>query len=309
MRVIYPKKQKKNNMLSVTKTSKYWFLISGVLIVLSAIALIFWGLKPGIDFIGGSIMEIQGKGVTVVTVRQSLEKAGQSDTEIQNTANNSVQIRLRLLSPDDHTKLLESLKKDLKNLDELRFDTVGPTFSRDLLNKSVTAIVLACVAILVYLAFVFRKSGSVVSSWAFGSFAVLALVHDVIVICGFFAIYAHFFGASADSLFITAILTVIGFSVHDTIVIFNRIKSNLRLYRMPFSDLVDQSVIETFTRSINTTVTTFLVLLALLYFGGSTTRAFVATLCAGMIVGSYSSMFVAAPLLVLWQGRKAKTKR
>lgn len=273
---------------------------------LSVLALIFWGLKPGIEFAGGSIMEVKGEGVTVESVRQALEKTEQKDSEIQNTASGSVQIRLSLLSPDEHTKLFESLKKDLGNVEELKFDTVGPTFSRDLLNKSIMAVVFACLAILVYLAFVFRKSGSVVSSWAFGSLAVLALVHDTIAICGFFALYAHFFGATADSLFVTAILTVIGFSVHDTIVIFNRVKSNLKIYRMPFSELVDQSVIETFTRSVNTTVTTFLVLLALLYFGGSTTRAFVATLCAGMVVGSYSTMFVAAPLLVVWQGRKKK---
>jgi len=170
------------------------------------------------------------------------------------------------------------------------------------------AIIFSSLGILVYLAFVFSKSSAVVSSWAFGTFAVVALVHDVIVITGFFSVYAHFFSASADSLFVTAILTIIGFSVHDTIVIYNRVKSNLRILRMPFGELVDLSVLETFTRSVNTSVTTLLVLLSLLLFGGSTIRPFVATLCFGIVVGSYSSIFIAAPLLVVWQERKKKKK-
>lgn len=296
------------NFLNISKTGRYWFGFSALLIVLSFVALGVWGLRPGIDFVGGSILEVRGEKATVVGVRTLLEKNNQKSIEVQSTGNNSVQVRMQQLDNDQHAKILTLLKTEYPQLEELRFDSVGPIFSKSLVVKSVWAIVLSSFGILIYLAFVFHKSSAVVSSWAFGTFAVVALIHDVIVIAGFFALYAHFFSASADSLFVTAILTVIGFSVHDTIVIYNRVKSNLRLLRLPFGELVDLSVLETFTRSVNTSVTTLLVLLSLLFFGGSTIRPFVATLCFGIIVGSYSSVFIAAPLLVWWQERNKKKK-
>ncbi|MDO8512225.1 MAG: protein translocase subunit SecF [bacterium] len=294
--------------LSISKTARYWFSFSSVLIVLSFVAMGVWGLRPGIDFVGGSIMEVRGQNATVVSIRTALEKNNQKSIEVQSTGNNSVQVRMQQLDNDQHTKLLADLLKEFPGLEELRFDSVGPIFSKDLVFKSILAIVLSSFGILIYLAFVFNKSSAIVSSWAFGIFAVVALIHDVVIIAGFFAVYAHYFSASADSLFVSAILTVIGFSVHDTIVIYNRVKSNLRILRLPFGELVDLSVLETFTRSVNTSVTTLLVLLSLLFFGGSTIRPFVATLCFGIILGSYSSVFVAAPLLVWWQERNKKKK-
>jgi preprotein translocase subunit SecF len=294
------------NILNVSQFSRWWFGFSGILIVLSFVAIGVWGLRPGIDFVGGSILEVRGSNVTVLSLQDALQKSGQQNVEVQATGNNTIQARMGQLSEDGHTKLLADLKKIFPDIEELRFDSVGPIFSRSLLTKSILAIILSSLGILVYLAFVFNKSSAIVSSWAFGTFAVVALIHDVIVIAGFFAVFAHFFSASADSLFVTAILTVIGFSVHDTIVIYNRVKSNLRVLRMPFGELVDLSVLETFTRSVNTSVTTLLVLLSLLFFGGSTIRPFVATLCFGIVIGSYSSIFIAAPLLVVWQERKKK---
>lgn len=294
------------NFLNVSQYSRLWFSFSGVLIALSFVAIGVWGLRPGIDFVGGSILEVKGSNVAVISLWDALQKSGQQNVEVQTTGNNTIQARMGQISEDGHAKLLSDLKQTFPNIEELRFDSVGPIFSRSLLTKSILAIILSSLGILVYLAFVFNKSSAIVSSWAFGSFAVVALIHDVVIIAGFFAVYAHFFSASADSLFVTAILTVIGFSVHDTIVIYNRVKSNLRVLRMPFGELVDLSVLETFTRSVNTSVTTLLVLLSLLFFGGSTIRPFVATLCFGIIIGSYSSIFIAAPLLVSWQERKRK---
>jgi len=294
------------NFLNVSQYSRLWFSFSVILIILSFVAIGVWGLRPGIDFVGGSILEVKGSNVTVLSLQDALKKSGQQGVEVQTTGNRTIQARMGQISEDGHTKLLADLKKTFPDIEEQRFDSVGPIFSRSLLTKSVLAIILSSLGILIYLAFVFNKSSAIVSSWAFGSFAVVALVHDVIVIAGFFAVYAHFFSASADSLFVTAILTVIGFSVHDTIVIYNRVKSNLRVLRMPFGELVDLSVLETFTRSVNTSVTTLLVLLSLLFFGGSTIRPFVATLCFGIVIGSYSSVFIAAPLLVVWQERKKK---
>lgn len=295
-------------MMSVTRTARWWFGLSGALMLGSIIAVAVWGLRPGIDFVGGSILELRASTLTVPVARDALTALGESSAVVQTTGDGSLLVRLRLVNAGEHTLLLTALKERFPDLEERRFDTVGPTISRELLRKSILAIVLASAGILLYLAFVFRRSTAVVSSWAFGTIAVLVLLHDALIATGAFAVYAHFWSASADSLFVTALLTTIGFSVHDTIVIFNRMKANLRILRLPFADIVDQSVMETFTRSINTSMTTLLVLLALLFFGGATTQPFIVTLSAGIIVGAYSSIFVAAPLVVWWQERRSKQK-
>ena len=292
--------------MSVTKTRRVWFSLSGLLVVGSILAIGVWGLKPGIDFIGGSVLEVRGPTVTVPSVRDALAKRGTASAIVQTTGGGSVLVRLPLLDAAGHEQLLGELRGIFPELEERQFSTVGPVVSRELLQKSLLAVVLATLGILLYLAFVFRKTTAVVSPWAFGIIAILALVHDVLIATGFFAVYAHFWSASADSLFVAAILTTLGFSVHDTIVIFNRVKANLRMLRLPFADLVDRSVTETFTRSLNTSMTTLLVLLALLFFGGITIRPFLLTLSAGIIVGTYSSIFVAAPLLVVWQQRRGR---
>jgi preprotein translocase subunit SecF len=292
--------------MSVLQHARLWFTLSGLLMAGSVAAIAVWGIHPGIDFIGGSVLELQGDAVTVPSVRTALEQRNESSATVQSTGDGGVLVRMRLLDTGAHAELLAALKQSLPSLEERRFDTVGPTISRELVRKSIVAITLATVGILLYLAFVFRKASAVVSSWVFGSIAVLVLLHDVLIAAGAFAVYAHFFGASADSLFVTALLTTLGFSVHDTIVIFNRIKTNLRLLRLGFRDLVDRSVLETFTRSLNTSFTTLLVLLALLLFGGATIRPFLITLTAGIVVGVYSSIFIAAPLVVVWQERRKR---
>jgi preprotein translocase subunit SecF len=295
-------------ILSVTRTARVWFGLSGALLLISIIAITGWGLHPGIDFVGGSVLELHGTTVTVPAMRDALQTRGEASAVVQTTGGDSVLVRTRLLDTEEHERLLSDLRKTFQGLEERQFNTVGPTISRELLRKSLLAIVLATVGILLYLAFVFQKTTAVISSWAFGIIAVLVLLHDVLIATGFFALYARFWSASADSLFVTALLTTLGFSVHDTIVIFNRIKTNLQTLRLPFADLVDVSVVETLTRSLNTSMTTLLVLLALLLFGGVTIRPFLLTLSAGIIVGAYSSIFVAAPLVVVWQSWRSRRR-
>ncbi len=290
-------------MISVTRTARWWFAISGALLASSIGAISVWGLRPGIDFVGGSVMDVRGPQLTVAALEARLEELGVKDAVIQTTGDGSLLIRTHLLDTTTHAKLLQNLEKVFPNLEERQFLAVGPTISRELLRKSFLAVFLASGGILLYLAVVFRKTTAIIPSWVFGAMAIVALVHDILIATGFFAVYARFWSASADSLFVTALLTILGFSVHDTIVIFNRIKANLRMTRGTFADIVDRSVLETFTRSINTSFTTLFVLLALILFGGATIRAFLLTLAVGVIVGTYSSIFIAAPLLVTWHTR------
>lgn len=283
--------------------SKTWLFLSGILVAASVVAIAAMGVNPGIDFTGGSLWEFRSEGLQVEAVRETLSKIGEQSATVQQTGAATVLVRLRPLSAEEHTHMLSQLKTHFVGLDELRFETIGPTIGRELLRKAVIAVVLAVLLILGYLAWAFRKAAATVSSWAFGTIAVVAVIHDLLLMTGAFTLLARFQGASADSLFLTAALTLLGFSVHDTIVVFNRVKANLGLVRLPFRDLVDRSILETLTRSLNTSATTLFVLLALLFFGGTTIRPFVATLSVGIVVGSYSSIFLASPLLVFWQAR------
>lgn len=286
--------------------SRAWILISGVLVTASIAAIAGWGIKPGIDFTGGSLWELRGEGVTTTSVREGLRSAGESNVTVQQTGQTTVLVRLRPLSADEHAGYLARLQEQRQNLEEVRFETIGPTLGRALLRKAIIAVLLAIVLILAYLAWAFRKATVTVSPWAFGIIAAIALIHDLLLMTGAFALFARFRGVSADSLFLTAVLTLLGFSVHDTIVVFNRVKTNLARLRITFRDLVDRSIMETLSRSFNTSATTLFVLLALLLFGGDTIRPFVATLSVGIVVGTYSSIFLASPLLVLWQARRAE---
>ncbi len=296
--------------------SRMWLVVAGVLVTASITAISGWGIKPGIDFTGGSLWELRGAGVDVPPVREVLKNAGEQDATVQQTGHKTVLVRLRPLSSDEHTTRLQELTTALPTLEEVRFETIGPTIGRELLRKAIIATVLAVVLILGYLAWAFRKATLTVTPWAFGTIAVIALVHDILLMTGAFVLLSRFRGASADSLFLTAVLTLLGFSVHDTIVVFNRVKTNLVRLRFGFTkksaggdtftfrDLVDRSVLETLTRSVNTSATTLFVLLALLFFGGDTIRPFVATLSVGIVVGTYSSIFLSSPLLTHWQARR-----
>lgn len=284
-----------------------WLGLSALLMIASVAGMSVYGIRPGIDFTGGSLLELRGGGVTVPALRAALVTAGESEAVVQDTGNRTVLVRLRTLSTEQHAALITALTADISTLEEIRFETVGPTIGRELLRKAVVAVLLAMVLILAYLAWAFRRATTTVSPWAFGIIAVLALVHDLVIMTGAFVLLARYRGAAADSLFLTAALTLLGFSVHDTIVVFNRVKSNLQRIRGSFRDLVYRSVQETVTRSVNTSATTLFVLLALFFFGSNTTQSFVATLSVGVIVGTYSSIFIAAPLLIAWQARRRRS--
>ncbi|RJO61731.1 protein translocase subunit SecF [candidate division WS5 bacterium] len=294
--------------MNIMKHKKVWFGLSLAIILPGIVAVMLWGLRLSIDFTGGSLMEISGSS-DGAKVEEIVKKEGGEVSAVQKTGDNSLIIRTKELPEDKHRKIKEKLEKDL-GAKETRFETVGPTVSKDITFKSFELIAGASVLIVLFLAYSFRKVPKPVSSWQFGVTAIITLLHDVLLMIGVFAILGHFFGIEVDSMFVVAALTVIGFSVHDTIVVFDRIRENLiKRGSDDFEELANDSVLETFSRSINTSFLTFLVLLTLFLLGGSTTKTFVLALLVGIATGTYSSIFNAAPILVVWQNWKTKRSK
>ncbi len=282
---------------------KIWYTISGILIIPGIIALFVWGLKPGIDFKGGTIIETKfSQNTSVDQVKNGLGELQLKNLTVQTTSPNTFFIRTEPITQDQHSKIGESLIKVGEN-QELSYQTVGPTVSNDLKTKAVVAVILASFAIIFYVAFAFRQVPRPASSWKFGVAAVLALIHDLAFVTGIWAILGHFLGYEIDSLFITGLLTIMGFSVHDTIVVFDRIRENLRKHpSLGFEENVNNSIIQTINRSLNTSLTVLIVLAALYFLGGASLKHFVLLLLIGITIGTYSSIFNASPILVSWQG-------
>ena len=265
--------------------------------------MILWRLPLGIDFRGGTLLDIQYQdGVSQDSILQKLKDLGLKNVNIQPEGEKAFLIRTEAV--DNET--LKNLTKALGEVGEYqqnRLDTVGPTVSADLKLKAIIAVILASMAIIVYISIAFRKVPRPASSWRFGVCAVLALIHDLLFVLGVFAILGHFLGYEINSLFITAILTIMGFSVHDTIVVFDRIRENLRKSpSLDFETNVNNSIIQTLNRSLNTSFTVLMVLLALFLLGGKSLQEFMLALLIGIAIGTYSSIFNASPLLVSWQG-------
>lgn len=299
---------------NLVKNQKYFFIFSGILIVISLVALILWGLKPGLDFTGGSLLEVEYKNdrPSNQAVEEKISPLVEKPILIP-TGDRGLIIKTKAIDEAQHQEVLKSLHElagDIKDdslLKEKRFEMIGPTVSADLRTKSFLAILFVLLAIIAYIAFAFRKVSRPVSSWKYGVCAVIALVHDVVIPSGIFAALGHFKGVEVDTLFVTALLTVLGFSVHDTIVVFDRIRENLLKYpRETFNEIANRSVNQTMVRSINTSLTVLLVLLATFFFGGESVKYFVLTLIIGVIFGTYSSIFIASSLLVVWNRRSRK---
>lgn len=280
---------------------KYIFLtIATILVAVSFVTLGLWGLKPAIDFIGGSLLEIEYEveRPTNDKIRETLARFELGNIVLQPTGERGIIMRFKHIDEETHQKILYTLG----DVSEKRFDTIGPTIGKELQSRSVTALILAIIMIVLYIAWAFRRVSKPVSSWKYGVVAIIALVHDVAIPTGVFATLGYFRGVEVDALFITALLTILGFSVHDTIVVFDRIRENLRKLKTaePYEVTVNRSVNETIARSINTSLTVFLVLIAIFFFGGETVHYFAFALILGVFFGTYSSIFIASPLLVIW---------
>ena len=294
---------------------KWWFLIfSAVIIIPGLISLILWGIRPAIDFTGGTLLEFQflNKETKIENsdLRRELEKEELEIGSIQQSGENTFLVRLKSLEKDKSLKLFSGFSATYGEIKQIRSETVGPLIGQETAQNSLKAIVVASIAIIIYVALAFRHIPKPYSSWRFGICAVFALIHDILVVVGIFSILGHFYKVEIDSLFITALLTVMGFSVHDSIVVFDRIRENLiHLTGKEFSQIVNESIVQTLARSLSTGMTVILTLVALLLFGGESTRWFIAALLIGIISGTYSSIFNAAPLLVIWEERSRKKRK
>jgi preprotein translocase subunit SecF len=286
-----------------------YFLISFILIVPGLIGLLVWGLPLAVDFAGGSIVEIRfdsGERPSLQDVRDLYTSFGEMDAEPRPSDTDEMVIRTNHMSDATNAEILSAMQEQFRvEISMLRFESVGPTIGREVTIRAVGTIALAAVAILLYIWYAFR---GVKNAHRYGVSAILAMLHDVAVVFGMQAILSHFWGWEVDALFLTALLTVISFSVHDSIVVFDRIRENAGHFRREkYEKVVNQSIVQTMTRSINTQFTVFLTLLALLIFGGSTIRHFIVILMIGLLSGTYSSIFNAAPILVVWENQEWKT--
>lgn len=296
--------------MNIVGKRKIWFVISIILILPGTIALILWGLKPGIDFTGGQEIEVAGE-VSQSELSDIISKTGVKEITVTTSGSDRLVARFSDKEVENPENVRQNIKTLLaeKNLTETAYSSVGPSVSRDITRNALVGVGLASIAILLYIAFAFRNTPPPVSPWSFGATAIIALLHDALFLLGIFAILGHFFGVQVDALFVTAILTVIGFSVHDTIVVYDRIRENLRKLNKPFEEVVNISINETLARSLNTSVTVVLVLSAFYMFGGESIKYFVLALLIGIISGTYSSIFNASPLLVVYNNWKIKKSK
>jgi len=290
-------------MTDIMKYKVFYFVFSLLIILPGLYFLITSGLKLGIDFTGGSLLEYRfEKSINTEELKQVIQKDSVEVSQVTSSGENTYIIRTKPIEQDKINQLKTSLTEEYGKIEERRIENVGPLIGNELRQKAILALSVASLVIVLYITYSFRKVPKPLSSWRFGVAAVLALIHDVLVVVGTFAILGKFLGVEVDTLFVTALLTVIGFSVHDTIVVFDRIRENLIKHMgKKFIDVANLSVIQTLGRSLNTSLTVVFVLTALLLFGGETTKWFIVALLVGIISGTYSSIFNATALLVWWE--------
>ncbi len=288
-------------MFKIIANRKIWYSISIVSAILSIIALSIFGLKVGIDYKGGTLLELESSTLNFsISIEETLKKFEIKSFQIKDSGTNKYSIRMEEIDNTKKNSIIEELKISSPDIKEISFDSVGPTVGKDLRNKSIYAVIVASIAIIIFIAYSFRKIPKPLSSWKFGLFAVLALIHDLLLTTGLVAILGHFFPwMEVDILFITALLTIMGFSVHDTIVIYDRLRENfIKNRHKSIIQVAEESTNQTIARSINTSITTIIVLFALFALGGTPIRHFIIILMFGIFIGTYSSIFLAAPLIV-----------
>lgn len=291
-------------MIAIIKNKNIWLTFSSILVGASILSMLIWGLNLGIDFTGGSLLEvnISGTNLSSQDIQTSLKESNLVDSaNVQITDQQTAIIRFQDVNEENHQDILKALEDDAGvALEELRFESVGPVIGNELKQKSIYAILIVLIAIIGYVAWAFRRVSWPVESWKYGLTAIITLFHDILIVVGIFSILGVTLGVEVNTAFIVALLTILGYSVNDTIVIFDRIRENLAKRKENFGEIINISVNETMLRSLNTSISTLLVLLAIFFVGGETTKYFILTLILGIIVGTYSSIFVASPILTLW---------
>jgi len=319
---------------------RLFFSIIGAIFVIAIGSIAIFGLPLSIDFTGGSLVEVSytGHRPDIDALSKSVNQLALGEVSVRESGDNGVMLRTRTLTPAEHEELLAQLGTEIASstasstvatasttaaasmtasttalgtFTELRFNSIGPSLGNELATKALYALIAVIIAIMLYIAWAFRRVSRPVSSWVYGGIVVVILFHDVLIPTGFYAILCHFTGSQVDSLFAVALLAILGYSVNDTIVIFDRVREHLHNNEHaklvePFEETVGKSVTETMGRSINTSLTVALALIALVVFGSAETRDFALVLLVGVIAGTYSSILLAAPLLIPLGKRFAK---
>ncbi|OHA77160.1 MAG: protein-export membrane protein SecF [Candidatus Wildermuthbacteria bacterium RIFCSPLOWO2_12_FULL_40_9] len=294
-------------MINFVKHSKIYYIFSAVLLAVSLFSLLFFGLKWGIDFTGGSIIEVEFSESVLdnATAKQQLADLNLGEVIVQPTGEKGIILRLKSVDEETHGKILEKLG----NVQERRFEAIGPIVGQELTKKTRVAVVLALLSIIIYITFAFAKLSWPMKSWQYSIAALLALFHDILIPLGAFAVLGRFYGAEMTIPIIAALLTVLGYSINDTVVVYDRIRENLlRRKFSTFEETVNQSLNQTLSRSINTVATVLLTLFAIYFFGGETLRYFSLALIVGIVSGMYSSICIASPLMVSWAKWQEKKK-
>lgn len=279
-----------------------YFLLSAIVIIPGSVSLFLYGLRPSIDFTGGTLLEYKfSQAFSPSVIKTTLETKGYEVNSVQESGENTYLLRMPPLEKEKVADLKTVLEESLHQTpEEIRFETVGPTLGRELLVKTIAAVVLAAGFILAYVAWRFKEV-------KFGICAILAMIHDSLVLLGSFSLMGHFWGVEVDTLFVTAVLTAFAFSVYDTVVVYDRIRESQRLFPSArFEDVLNKSITETISRSLNTSLTTIFMLIALILLGGATIRWFAVALLIGIITGTYSSFFTTIPLLLVWENLKKR---
>jgi preprotein translocase subunit SecF len=293
-------------MINIIGKRTVFLSVSGTLMIASIAAIAIFGLKPGIDFTGGALWQFKLPANSTVDAREVegffRNDLGVKEIIVQTGAEGMFLIHLPVTPEDAHQHYKTSLEQRFGSVDENRFESVGPTVGAQLKSRAVLATLLVLVAISLYITLSFRKVSYPVKSWKYGVVTLVSLFHDVIIPMGMLAVLGYAKGVEIDTAFVVALLVVVGFSVHDTIVVFDRIRENLliRRHTAVFEETVNDSINQTLVRSINTSLTLVLVLVAMLIAGAPSLRLFVLVILVGTVVGTYSSIFVASPLLTLW---------
>lgn len=296
----------------VIRFKKLFIGISVTLVVLAIVSISIFGLKFGIDFKGGSalVLSYQDPRPDIISIKEDLANIGFSEALVQPTGTDGVSIKTRDITDADRAKIIDTLTDNGKvKAQQESFTTIGPSVGKELKNKAIISIILVLTAIIFFVAYAFRKVSEPVSSWKYGFAIIIALAHDIIIPTGIFALIGKITGAEVDTLFIVALLTTLALSVSDTIVVFDRVRENLGLKSdKPFKDVVGESLSQTFVRSLNTSLTVIVVVVSLAMFGPDSTKLFAIVLAIGMFFGTYSSIFLASPLLVLMEGKEKAKK-
>lgn len=300
--------------MAILQLRKVWYIFSGILVGGSLVCLAVFGLKQGIDFTGGALLSVRFEKTrpSPVAVSQALASLNLGDITIQPVGEMEMNVRTKMLEEQTHQQVLQALNNVFGKTTELQFNAIGPAIGEELRRKAETGLLIIFLAILAFIAWSFRRISAPVASWKYGIIVLVTAFHDVAIPVGLFALLGKFQNVEIGTSFIAAILTIMGYSINDTIVVMDRIRENLLKTTGAFEDIVERSLRQTMLRSFNTSMTTTLALLAVYLFGGESIKHFALALIVGILTGTYSSIFIASPLLVTWSrwsARRSSSRR